>query len=95
MSHTGKLYTVAAQLLANALVRELPEITEARCLILSRIGTPVRRPHLVDVSVRTGADTNVEVLRPHVQRIVDERLEALETLWRDLVTGTASALMVP
>jgi len=92
VSHTGKVYTLAAHLLAHDLIDELPEVVSARCLLLSRIGAPVKRPHLIDVSVRTREETDLERLRPQIRRIVDERLEGLGTLWRDVLAGVVSAV---
>jgi S-adenosylmethionine synthetase len=38
MTHVGKLYNLAAERMAEALVAELPELREAQCYLVSQIG---------------------------------------------------------
>jgi S-adenosylmethionine synthetase len=92
VSHTGKVYAVAAQMLAADLLRAIPEVTEARCLLLSRIGAPVTSPYLIDVGLRTLDDSGAEALRDHVERTAHQVLESLPGLWRAIETGAVSAL---
>lgn len=88
ISHTGKLYTLAAQLLAEDLVTDVPEITDAHCLLLSQIGEPVESPRLVDIRVRS--EEELEGVRPHIERAMGERMEGLTDLWRELASGRLS-----
>ena len=90
MSHTGKLYGVLSHRIAHALVERIPDITEAHCLLLSRIGRPVRRPALVDLRLGTPGLTNLEVLRPAIDGIVEEELDRAPLLWKDLQAGEVS-----
>ena len=90
VSHTGKVYNVAAQLLAQDLVSEVPTVTEAHCLLLSQIGAPVDKPLLADVRVRSGVE--VQQLRPAIEKVVEARLASLPDLWRDFAAGRLSAL---
>jgi S-adenosylmethionine synthetase len=82
VSHPGKLYGIAAQRVAADLVEQAPEIGEAHCLLLSRIGAPVDVPLLADVSLRTSGYP-VDRLRPLVKRVLTQRLAELVDLWRD------------
>jgi S-adenosylmethionine synthetase len=85
MTHVGKLYNIAAGNIAHTLVQSLPEVTEAQCYLVSEIGAPVSRPATAQVRLRSGAP--LQTLRPSVQTIVREELDALADLWRDLLSG--------
>ena len=50
VTHVGKLYNIAACLLAEELVAELPGIAEAECRLVSRIGRRVDDPPLLHVA---------------------------------------------
>jgi S-adenosylmethionine synthetase len=83
VTHTGKLYQLAADAVAAELVETVSGITEARCVLLSRIGTPVDAPALAEVCLRTEAGYRLQALRGDVDRVLNERLAALRDLWRE------------
>jgi S-adenosylmethionine synthetase len=83
MTHTGKLYQLAAEGVATQLVEQVRGITEARCLLLSRIGMPVDAPALADVCVRTETGYRLKGLRGDVEKVLKERLAALAEIWRE------------
>jgi S-adenosylmethionine synthetase len=85
VTHTGKLYQVAAASVAESLLEHVPEITEARCLLLSRIGTPVDAPALAEVCVRTSPGHRLGRLRGDVESVLTGQLAALADLWRESV----------
>ena len=41
LTHVGKLYNIGASLIAAALVDEIPDLNEAECRLVSRIGGPI------------------------------------------------------
>lgn len=51
VSHVGKIYNVIADRLAHQLVSQVTGIAEAEVQIVSCIGQPIDRPHLVDIKV--------------------------------------------
>jgi S-adenosylmethionine synthetase len=85
MTHTGKLYQLAAEGVAAQLVEQVRGITEARCLLLSRIGVPVDAPALAEVCIRTETGYRLKGLRGDVQSVLRGRLAALAELWRESV----------
>jgi len=87
VTHVGKLYNVAASLIAEAIVDEMPEIEEAQCLLVSRIGHPIVDPPLANVRIRTRRAPPSSAQRERVERIVKAGLERLPVLQRDLVDG--------
>jgi S-adenosylmethionine synthetase len=77
VTHVGKLYNLAAGLVAAALVEEIPGVAEAECRLVSRIGRPVADPQLADVRLRclggapaaASASAVAEILRRHLAEI--------------------------
>jgi S-adenosylmethionine synthetase len=50
-SHVGKIYGVLAHDLAEAICKQVPEVSEANVQLLSRIGQPIDRPQMVVVEL--------------------------------------------
>jgi S-adenosylmethionine synthetase len=87
-SHVGKMYNVVAREIAEALVSEVPEIAAAHCLMVSRIGTPVTQPVLVEVKLATREGLPVVQLKPRVEEIVTFHLSSVPQLIEEFVAGT-------
>jgi S-adenosylmethionine synthetase len=86
VTHVGKLYNVAAGLLAEALVAELPELAEAECRLVSRIGRRIDDPPLLHVRVR-GGDLRDARLRARIEEIARRHVAGIPSLWRPLLAG--------
>lgn len=63
VSHVGKSYSIVAHQMANQLVATCPDVTEATCLLVSRIGQPVDSPHAVELQIRTRDGIPLEHIR--------------------------------
>jgi len=91
VSHVGKLYNLAAGLVADRLVNALPDVRGAECRMVSRIGQPIDEPQLVEVRLSGGdAPRTAELdpeLRREIERIVREQLEQLPRLAEALIRG--------
>jgi S-adenosylmethionine synthetase len=83
-SHVGKLYNVAASLLAEALVREIPELRAAECLLVSRIGHPIDDPPLADLRLDCEAPPGSAPWR-RAEALARDHIRAVSGLWRELV----------
>jgi S-adenosylmethionine synthetase len=79
VSHVGKIYNVAARMIAESLVRE-EEILEASCYIVSRIGAPITRPEVVNIDACT--EKSERWVRSTAEPVVEEVLEELPVIWR-------------
>jgi len=80
VSHIGKIYNVVANLIADRVVREVEEIEEAYCYMVSQIGRPINEPQVCDIKVRTSAD--VKGLEEKVRAIAEEELSKMPETWR-------------
>jgi S-adenosylmethionine synthetase len=86
VSHVGKLYNLAAGILATALVDEIPEVREAECVLVSRIGVPIDDPPLVDLRLRCAAAPGAPAWR-RAEELAREHVRAIPGLWRELLDG--------
>jgi S-adenosylmethionine synthetase len=87
VSHVGKIYNVLAGRVAEAIVAAAAEVSEAHCLIVSRIGAPVSAPALVHLRLATRDGTAPEGLRAQAAALVADHLEQVEDLGRELMSG--------
>ena len=86
VTHVGKLYNIAASLIAQRLVNDLPDAEEVQCLIVGQIGRPVDQPHAVQVSVRS-ASGHIEA-KHEIEAVIDAELAGLGSVAEELVAGT-------
>jgi S-adenosylmethionine synthetase len=86
VSHVGKLYNVAASLLAAALVAEIPELRGGECLLVSRIGHPIDDPPLLELRLACDAPRGERPWR-QAEELAREHVREIPGLWRELVEG--------
>lgn len=87
MTHVGKTYNIIAGLIADALVQELPEVLEAHCWLISRIGQPVNDPALVDLKLRLGNGVRLAKIEPMARAIVQAEIARLSEISEGLVAA--------
>lgn len=87
VTHVGKLYNVTAMRIAASLVREVDDVSEACCYIVSQIGKPIQEPRVVDVHIRTEENRPLTGLMPAVEEVVHAELANIGGLWQEFVRG--------
>jgi S-adenosylmethionine synthetase len=87
VTHVGKLYNLCAGLIADAIVRQHPEVNAAGCSLVSEIGGPIDQPEIVDVRVRTVDGFPLADLAPSITEIAQDHLGRIHTLCDDLLDG--------
>ena len=87
VNHVGKLYNLAAGLIADDIVRTVDEVTAAECYLVSQIGQPIDRPQIVDLRIRPARDASVARLRPRIEEIAAAQLKHIGYLAGDLLDG--------
>jgi S-adenosylmethionine synthetase len=87
ITHVGKIYSVLAQDMADKLVREMPEIAKAQCLMVSRIGSPLSRPALLQIKIATRDGIPAGQLQNRIDEIAADRLAHIPRLVDDFVAG--------
>jgi S-adenosylmethionine synthetase len=88
VTHVGKIYNVAARGIAETIVATVPEITGAQCLMVSRIGTPVKAPAILHVKLATRDQFPVDRCRRRVEEIAVDYLSGIPKLIDDFVAGS-------
>ena len=83
VSHIGKIYNVVANIIADRVVREVEEVEEAYCYLVSQIGKPINEPQVCDVKVRTQKD--IKGIDEVVKRIAQEELELMPETWKRFI----------
>lgn len=87
VSHVGKLYNVAADHVAQNIVRALPNVRAAECVLVSRIGAPIDSPEIVSVRLRIGDGRPANEHAAVVADIARAELAELPALTSRIVAG--------
>ncbi|MDH5392478.1 MAG: methionine adenosyltransferase [Gammaproteobacteria bacterium] len=87
VTHVGKLYNFVAQQIAESLVDELDEIREARCYLVSRIGSPISQPQVVDVQLYLAHGKITDAISKRVSDVVTQKLCSIANIRDQLIAG--------
>jgi S-adenosylmethionine synthetase len=90
VSHVGKIYNVAAILIARRIFEQVAGIREVYVKLLSQIGRPIDDPLVADVKVNLepGASLTGD-MRREIEAIVDEELAGITRLTDLILRGEA------
>ncbi len=84
VNHVGKLYNVAANIIAKKVVEEVPETGEVYVELLSQIGKPITEPLVAAVRVKGELNPDVE---KRVREIVEAELDRIPQLTKEILEG--------
>jgi len=87
VTHVGKIYNLGARQLAARLVAEVEGIDGAFCYLVSQIGKPVHQPLCTDIRLQLAPGAILADLQGRAERITEESLNGLTTLWKQVVAG--------
>ena len=90
VTHVGKLYNIIAQQIADTVVGDLNEVREAYCYLVSRIGSPVNKPQVVDLHLAMQKGSSIDEVRSHIEEIVRDKLTSSAKIQQALITGAIS-----
>jgi S-adenosylmethionine synthetase len=90
VTHVGKLYNIMAQQIAETLVNEIDGIEEAYCYLVSRIGSPVNQPQVVDLRLVMAGGISADTVQSRVEEIVQDKLNSSSLIQQDLISGAIS-----
>jgi len=85
VSHTGKIYSIAATQIAERIVKEYPDVKNASVLLLSQIGKPIDQPLIASVSL--AYEGAFEKIEPRIRSTVDHSLENITEITNKIVEG--------
>lgn len=89
VNHTGKLFNVLSQLIADDVYREVKDVKEVHVRMLSRIGFPVNIPRMLSVAVIPGL-RNPRNIESDVEAIAEDRLSRIKELSDMIIKGEVS-----
>ena len=84
VNHVGKLYNVAANVIAKKVVEEVPETKEVYVELLSQIGRPITDPLVAAVRVKGELNPTIE---KRVREIVEAELDKIPMITKDILEG--------
>jgi S-adenosylmethionine synthetase len=87
VTHVGKLYNLSAGLIAERVVREVAGIRGAECRLVSRIGSPIEEPQLVEIRIAGTDPAHDRDLRGEIEQIVRSELDELPRLAARCIAG--------
>jgi len=88
ISHVGKIYNTVANEISKRVVKEIEEVEEAYCYIVSQIGKPINDPQVLDVKIRT--KKNLSAIQELARKIAEEELELMPDVWKGFLEGIYS-----
>lgn len=80
VSHVGKTYNIAARRICNKIIDELPEVTDASCLMVSKIGKPITEPQIMEIEIH--AENSRAEITSSIESIVEEIIQELPVIWK-------------
>ena len=89
ITHVGKLYSTAANYTASALVAEVPQVSEAECLLVSQIGTPIDRPRFVHLRVKYDKMTLPPDIEDRIRSVTEHEIARIPELWKSFLAAAA------
>ncbi|MFX1564347.1 MAG: methionine adenosyltransferase [Promethearchaeota archaeon] len=89
VSHTGKLYNVLSQQIANRIIKEETHVSEAYVKILSRIGHPIDQPLVASAELIAEEGVSWNTVKDSVSSIVDDELANILSIQQLILEGKA------
>lgn len=87
MNHVGKIYNVLAGDIATSVTTATQEIIAADCILVSRIGSPITEPALVQVRIATRDGAPASRFSSLIEEITATRIARTPELVEDFVAG--------
>ncbi len=87
VTHVGKLYNIAASLIASSIVEEAPEVGAVSCYLVSQIGQPINEPQSAYLELYLREPRALGRVRPRISQNVGDHLARIHTLSNDILQG--------
>jgi S-adenosylmethionine synthetase len=88
VSHVGKIYNIVARRIAEAMIRASQEIVSADCLMVGRIGTPISKPAIMHITLRTIEGTPADHFRSQAAAIAADELDRIPAIVEQFLAGS-------
>ena len=88
ITHVGKIYTAAANAIANALVSEVPGVADAECYLVSQIGEPIDKPRIAHLRIQYAEAGLPGDISRKIEDIAAREIARTPDIWKDFLAGT-------
>ena len=88
VTHVGKIYNVVARGIAETLVATIPEIAAAQCLMVSRIGSPITIPEVLQIKLAMQDGFTIPSVKKRVYETAADHLGSIPNLIDGFIGGT-------
>ena len=87
VSHVGKIYTILAHSMAEAIYAEVDGIEEVCVWLLSEIGSPVNKPKAAAIQIIPAKPLRYAIIKQKAEAIVNGFLSDIGSFTDELITG--------
>jgi S-adenosylmethionine synthetase len=88
VTHVGKLYNIVARRVAETLVEEIEEVSEAYCYLVSRIGSPITEPQVADLQLALVDAGEIGGISHRAEQILRDQLSEIHQIRQQLIDGS-------
>ncbi|MHC1579217.1 MAG: methionine adenosyltransferase [Candidatus Alkanophagales archaeon] len=90
INHTGKIYNLLANKIANEVVERVAGVEEVYIKILSQIGHRIDEPQVASAQIVPSSDSNFNAIENAVRKIIDENLAEVGKISEMVIEGKLS-----
>ena len=87
VSHVGKIYNALCFRIADRIVQDVSEVKEAYVWLLSQIGKPINKPHVVSAQIIPGTAVDMMQVTKQIDEIISHEFEHLSEFTTSLAKG--------
>lgn len=87
VTHVGKIYNVAAGIMANAIAAALELPGGVEVALVSQIGKPIDQPQICEITLPGAFEAPSASEKHQIDEIAREILNQIPNMWRDFVEG--------
>jgi len=87
VSHVGKIYNALCYRIANRIIADVPGVKETYVWLLSQIGRPINKPHVVSAQIIPVNHVDMASVTRQIDEIISYEFEHLAEFCDDLAKG--------
>jgi S-adenosylmethionine synthetase len=87
INHTGKLYSVLSNEIANDVIKEYNQVDECMVAIVSYIGKPINEPKNMSISINMKKGEKLELIKNKIEDIAFEKLNNIQQITEGFIKG--------
>jgi S-adenosylmethionine synthetase len=93
INHTGKLFNIAAQRMADRVIKEVRGVREVYIRLLSKIGSPIDHPEVASAALVLEPGYTLKRVEGDVMGVIDEQLQHITDLTPEILSGRLGVII--